>query len=368
MRRLSWQVALSRSGPRWGLGLVIALFMASAALLHWPLVGRLDDTLQDQLIAAFAPGTAHPGQQDAAGGHTVFVDIDDVSLSAVGQWPWPRYHIASLIQRIAADGPAAIALDIVFPEADRVSLATLRATFQHDFGLALNFSGIPTGLDDNDAYLAHSIRSTQAIGARYFYFDHRNTAPIGPTTAAAVPAGADDDSASPLLQLRDPAGLLKDVDTAQGALDSVASIAGHTRRTGFLNSRADADGVLRRLPLLIRHQGELQPSLGLAAAMQALHATRGEVLASRDGPSLRLSRQDTTGRNNSSSTADTVTSALVPDIPLDTAARTPLRWLGGASVYARVPALALLNHAVEPGRFAGKVVFIGASASGLHDH
>ena len=55
------------------------------------------------------------------------VDIDEDSLKAVGQWPWPRTVLADLVDKLAAGGAVAIGFDIVFPEPDRMSPAnTLR--------------------------------------------------------------------------------------------------------------------------------------------------------------------------------------------------------------------------------------------------
>ena len=51
------------------------------------------------------------------------VDIDEDSLKAVGQWPWPRTVLADLVDKLAAGGAAAIGFDIVFPEPDRMSPA-----------------------------------------------------------------------------------------------------------------------------------------------------------------------------------------------------------------------------------------------------
>jgi adenylate cyclase len=50
-----------------------------------------------------------------------FVDLDDESLSRLGQWPWPRIKVAELVDRLKQAGAAAIALDIVFSEPDRTS-------------------------------------------------------------------------------------------------------------------------------------------------------------------------------------------------------------------------------------------------------
>jgi adenylate cyclase len=49
------------------------------------------------------------------------VDIDDQSLTEVGQWPWPRTKVAALVKRLAELGAAAVAFDIIFAEPDRTS-------------------------------------------------------------------------------------------------------------------------------------------------------------------------------------------------------------------------------------------------------
>jgi adenylate cyclase len=35
----------------------------------------------------------------------LIVDIDEKSLAELGQWPWPRYHIAHLLEKLAAVRP-----------------------------------------------------------------------------------------------------------------------------------------------------------------------------------------------------------------------------------------------------------------------
>ena len=49
------------------------------------------------------------------------IDIDEASLGRIGQWPWPRNRIAELTERLSRMGAAAIAFDMVFAEADRLS-------------------------------------------------------------------------------------------------------------------------------------------------------------------------------------------------------------------------------------------------------
>ena len=49
------------------------------------------------------------------------VDIDEESLSRIGQWPWPRTTIADLLTKLRDQGAAVVAFDILFSEPDRTS-------------------------------------------------------------------------------------------------------------------------------------------------------------------------------------------------------------------------------------------------------
>lgn len=49
------------------------------------------------------------------------VDIDEASLSQLGQWPWPRSKVARLVERLEDYGAASIAFDMLFAEPDRYS-------------------------------------------------------------------------------------------------------------------------------------------------------------------------------------------------------------------------------------------------------
>jgi adenylate cyclase len=51
----------------------------------------------------------------------VIVDIDEASLSAYGQWPWPRTLVADLLTRLFEWKITAVAFDVIFPEPDRTS-------------------------------------------------------------------------------------------------------------------------------------------------------------------------------------------------------------------------------------------------------
>jgi adenylate cyclase len=45
--------------------------------------------------------------------HIVVVDVDERSLSAIGQWPWRRDVVGHLITRLRGLGASMVALDII---------------------------------------------------------------------------------------------------------------------------------------------------------------------------------------------------------------------------------------------------------------
>lgn len=158
--------------------------------------------------------------------------------------------MAQLIPRIAAQEPKAIALDVLLPEGDRPSLDNIQKSFKQDFGIDETFTGVPAGFPDNDGFLGRSIPRASVVGSRCFHFDHATT-----PGAALVPRLCFDGRAD-LLAL----------NSAPGVLFNADAIASQTGTSGFINTLFDDNGVLRTLPLPIRHDGVIHPTLSLAAS------------------------------------------------------------------------------------------------------
>ncbi|MFT5700743.1 MAG: adenylate cyclase [Desulforhopalus sp.] len=56
----------------------------------------------------------------------VIINIDERSLAELGQWPWPRYHIAKILNNLHKAGAASIDVDILLSEPDRTSLKVIQ--------------------------------------------------------------------------------------------------------------------------------------------------------------------------------------------------------------------------------------------------
>ena len=53
------------------------------------------------------------------------VDIDEKSLSMIGQWPWPRTTVRDLLLALTSKGAAVVAFDVLFAEPDRTSMEAI---------------------------------------------------------------------------------------------------------------------------------------------------------------------------------------------------------------------------------------------------
>ncbi|WP_245815227.1 CHASE2 domain-containing protein [Shimia gijangensis] len=82
------------------------------------------------------------------------VDIDEASLSEIGQWPWPRTVTAQLVERLVGYGAASISFDMLFAEPDRYSPA--RLSEDPVFSKLLR-DGVDVSELDNDERFAQSI-------------------------------------------------------------------------------------------------------------------------------------------------------------------------------------------------------------------
>jgi adenylate cyclase len=88
------------------------------------------------------------------------VEIDEQTLASVGQWPWPRNKLASLVDSIAALKPLAIGLDIYMPEPDQTSPDKVAANLPPSAAaLAAGLRALPS----HEAILARSLRAAPTI-------------------------------------------------------------------------------------------------------------------------------------------------------------------------------------------------------------
>ena len=259
----------------------------------------------------------------------VIVDIDEASLKATGQWPWPRTTVADLVTQITQLGAVAIGFDIIFPEPDRMSPAIAERSFR---GIDAETRAKLDSLPSNDEALADVIKHSRVV--------------IGQAGAAAPEVKTTADAALQTgFAVRGPDARPYLV-TFAGLLRNVPVIEQAAAGRGLFSINPESDGIIRRVPVIMTAQGSLVPSLSL------------EVLRVVTGSSAILVRVDEAG----------VQSVAVPglEVPTD---RNGQFWVhfNHHDPERYVSAKDVLQGNVPPDRLAGKLVLIGTSAIGLLD-
>jgi adenylate cyclase len=259
----------------------------------------------------------------------VIVDIDEASLKAIGQWPWPRTTVADLVTRITQLGAAAIGFDVVFSEPDRMSPAVAEHSFQ---GIDAETRAKLDALPSNDEVLADAIKHSRVV------VGEAGSAAREPRTAAEQALQTGFAIVGP-----DPTD---DLVTFPGLLRNILPIEQAAAGRGLFSIKPERDGIIRRVPVIMEAQDTLVPSLAM------------EMLRVVTKASAILVRSDNAG----------VRAVAVPglEVPTD---RDGQFWVhfNKTNPARYVSAKDVLQGQVPVDRLRGRLVLIGTSAIGLLD-
>jgi len=266
--------------------------------------------------------------RDSAVRPVVIVDIDESSLSAFGQWPWPRTILADLLTRLYEWQAAAIAFDVIFPEPDRSSL---NEAVKHFRDLDDDTRGRLLHLPSNDEVFAQAIgRGNVVLGQAGINAFHPRSLEKPPETAVAT-VGPD-----PTPYLIAFPYILRNLPKLEQAA------VGH----GLISIRTERDGMVRRVPIVMQAEDKIVPALTL------------DLLRVATGSSTIMIRTDESG----------IQSVAVPGLELPTDRNGRIWVYFGPHDKARfVSAKDVVEGNVAPEIFAGKLVLVGTSAIGLLD-
>ena len=259
------------------------------------------------------------------------VQIDEKSIAELGNWPWPRTVLAQLVHTINAYGPGAIGVDIVMSEPDPFSPERALAHVDADFALLERIAALPS----NDAQLATAFRVAPVV-----------------VVLAGAPGASDQPMRVPPMLVRDADG---NAEEAQAALSRLMAFPGALSTLATLNDAAsgwglisveDAQGIIRRVPLVASVNGTPAPSFALEMWRVALRAGGIRVM--------------TQGGN--------ITSVTVGDRTFDTESDGNVRpYFSRRNSDRSVSAVDVLNGSVAPERLKRTFVLIGSTALALGD-
>lgn len=313
------------------LAIAIWLQMTSVYFINH-FITRLENLAYDIQLRAYMLTHKDEWQPSVA-----IVDIDDISLAKEGRWPWPREKIAKLIENLRTSGVVVVAFDVIFPEkqnniADQVYQELKKENLAIPAMDPLFQKIYPTF--DNDSKFAKSISHMEVVLGISFL----------PTlqTEGLLPA--------PAFVLKTPEEKNLGFINAPGYLANVPMLQNAAKSAGFINVFPDDDGIIRRVPVLVRYQDKLYPSLALEAVRLYLLAQMNLMTANYNGQ-LRL---------EGVKLGDHV-------IPTDAESNAIITFRGGSFSFPYYSASDILNNTIPPNVLNGKIVFIGTSATGEGD-
>jgi adenylate cyclase len=247
----------------------------------------------------------------------------------VGQWPWRRDVIARLVTRLRDASPAVVALDIIFAESDRHGQVAEAEDLVE--------STIQTAETKPDQALARTLAEGGVILGYGLTFDPQSSPdrpcllhPLG----LAIVQASDEPGRQPFFQ-------------ATGAVCNLPALAQAAGSSGFLNAAPDADGILRRAPLLAELDGRVYPGIALAAVAAATGA-RSIALQISNANAAILRIDDRSA-------------------PVDGKSNLLLRYRGKKRTFPYLSAADVLAGKAPADALRGKIVLVGTTALGTRE-
>ncbi len=260
------------------------------------------------------------------------VDIDDESIRRMGQWPWPRAQMARLVDALVGAKVAAIGFDVLFSETDRAPAETSSA------GQAVGAGAGGAPDSEGDAAFARSLAGRSVV--------------LSELVTQTKLVGAVPPKSGFTFIGQDPT---PDLPHLNGALGPLTVLAKSAAGIGFVNWQADADRVVRRVPLLIVVNGQIQPSFAV------------ECLRVAQGASTYLIKSADLG-GSSPGQGGGVAAIKVGDLIVQTQPAGDIRaYFAASDSDLSTPAWKLFQPGPDLADLAGKIVVVGASASLLSD-
>ena len=267
------------------------------------------------------------------------IDIDDESIRRVGQWPWPRQRMADIVDVLFNANVAAVTFDVLFSEKDRASFDNLSRGPPHAVALAGHEEDIEAR-SDGDAAFAHSIANRPVVLGDLFT---RNGVVVGEIPAKGGFAIIGDAPIAYLPHL-------------SGALAPLPILMERAAGIGFVNWQPDSDRVVRRVPLLLAVDGQMQPSLAI------------ETLRVAQGASTYLIKSGGSNGETVFGQSAGVIAIKDGDLVIPTQPGGDIRaYFANSDERFSTPAWKIFDQGADLSDFAGKIVVVGASASMLAD-
>ena len=281
----------------------------------------------------------------------VILDIDEKSLKQEGRWPWGRDKMARLVDSLFDRyGVAAVGFDVVFAEPDNSSgLSVLQALGEKQFRDVEQFHSVLKQIQpalQYDALFAEKLKGRKVVLGYYF---SNSESGLTASKSGALPA--------PVFPTDIFRGRAVGLAAWDGYGANLQALQSSAASAGHFNPLVDFDGVVRRIPMLVEHDGQIYESLSLAVVRSVMDMPRlvpgfaGEQNQGYGGLEWL--------------TVESAQGGLT--IPVDAEVSALIPYSGKRNTFTYISATDVLHGKIEQAALQNKIVLVGTSAPGLMD-
>ena len=316
-------------------GVLLTVFAITVKVADVPVLSELDQRLEwlayDLRLRLFIPDEV---EQDP---RIVIIDIDEKSLRQEGRWPWSRATIARLTDRVFEHGASILAMDVVYAEAFRSPMEDWLAFADAETRDRL-LETIPLEklFKSQDQVLAESFIDRDVVMG--FTFTNDSGPPKGRLPEAL-----------PFPEEFTQQLIIPRMDTYVANIELLQASASDG---GFFSIIPDADGVIRRAPMLMQYDGRIYGALALEVTQQYLQTQQLELRTSLIGDYQALESLSLDG---------------FLDIPVDGAGNVLIPYRGPAGSFHYISAADVLNGEVPDDLLQSTIALFGTTAVGIYD-
>jgi adenylate cyclase len=311
----------------------------------------------------------------------VIVDIDQHSQEVLGKWPFSRTHFAKMLDVLREDGAKVAAFDVTFSKADQ-SAAPIRALWAEmearrklgeriDPALASEVQKLAAAYDADKQFASAIQRFGAVVLGNFFlhteadlrglddktldayanqiaFYSFPSVRPLHPETGKQDRIGLVEKFAPDNLL---PRGTEANLEVLTSALSEEAS------STGFFNVYPDVDGVVRESNLIIPYGRSKDYSDWDIYASLDVQAVRSYFRLPNDQVVLEYGPVG----------AYRILFGQAAQIRTDDLGRVVINFHGPGYTYPHYSLADVTERKFSPGAFSGKIVLIGATATGIGD-
>ncbi len=252
------------------------------------------------------------------------VNITEEDLERYGQWPWPRHVMAMLHARIGDAGAILINYNILFAEPDRMSGVEYLKSMPMTNELREQLGSV---LLDTDAVFSTILKES---GNAVILMSVKNTAGVElPSTTQIIEKG----NVKPWIY------------EYQGIVAPTQKISVGVAGMGVNVTSPEPDAVVRKMPVLIRINGKIYPSMLLENVRLLNGSKRIKVIAKEHG-------------------IDEVLVSKKAGVPVNHNAEMYIHY-ADPEKYVQMSATEIFSSNFNENKIKGRIVVVGMDAAGL---